>query len=233
MPVKSTFKRNDIYGENFSVITTFEVDTDYLQASYNNALKAIKDKDVIVKGFRPGKAPKEIFERQKSEQATRLARSWIARDLKIEIENDPNLILLSDPVQKAEQFTFEYRGWRYPKIDLAELELDRNDIRGSAISFISSKYIPKDIESELMKGEVGQVLKDSTYLREAIACNLLSRSLNIDVTDNEVDSELGALAVKEGKSFAELEEGRDILREALIQRKVFERLETIEDFKNL
>ncbi|GEM_PF-6108407 len=230
--MKSTFKRSDIFGENFSVVTTFEIEDDYLEASYRNAFKAINDKDVVVKGFRPGKAPKDLLDKQKSEQAKRLAKTWIARDLKTEIEEDPDLVLLSDPVQKGEQFSFEYRGWRYPEIDLSELELDKNDIRGSSINFVSSRYIPQGIEAELMKGEVGEVLKESKYLREAIACNVLSRSLKIDVTDEEVDSELGLLAVREGKSFAEVEEGRDIMREALIQRKVFETLETIQDFTN-
>lgn len=225
--MKSTFKRSDKFGPNFAVTTTFEVAEDYLKASYRNAYNAIKEEELVIKGFRPGKAPKELLEMERSDRAWKLAKSWIARDLRELIEEDATLLLLSDPVQKGDDFVFNYRGWRYPKLEVDALELDPKDIRGSAISLLSSEHIPAGIEKELMKGEVGAVVTDDKHLRDAIAINILTNSLEVDVADDELDAELGVLAVREGKSFAEIEPARDLVREGLIQRKVFEKLETL------
>lgn len=71
------------------------VSSTWMAASFQNALKAIKDSSIVVKGFRPGKAPQHILRSRKTPLAIDTMRDWILQDLTAVLAAEPGFQVVS------------------------------------------------------------------------------------------------------------------------------------------
>lgn len=107
-----------------------EVSSTWMAASFQNALKAIKDSSIVVKGFRPGKVPHEILRLRKTPVAIDTMRDWILQDLTAVLAAEPGFQVVSpvtfsfDPAWKeGEPLKLEatFTCWQFPEISVDTL----------------------------------------------------------------------------------------------------------------
>jgi len=212
-----------------------------MRSSFENAQLRLPVQDFLVKGFRPGKAPKNLLEKKRAERALELAQGWVLDDLRRIIGESLDVLVIGAigaPVSvewsgttSALTATFSYDGWIYPRLDLEELcrhigpgRRTAEELSDLVYEFASSRLIPPGIEHALMRTtELREALAEDTatsqrHLRQALANNLLALALGIEVTSEDVDQTIGEYAIEHSIGFLEAKEELTPILGVYIQR---------------
>ena len=233
-------QRQDIPGPAYRMETRFTVSAEWMRASLENARRDLPADEVVVKGFRLGKAPPPLLERIREERARALASSWVTNDLRAMIEQDPEILLLASPAVPAGigwggiphpfEVVFTYRAWRYPRLEAEVLmrhlkaPAEAASLEERVFTCLSERFIPAGIEEVILaETEVGAVLGDEgaltrRHLRKAIANNLLARTLGVKVDEADLEQAYGALAIEHSRSLIEIREEIEPNREVFLQK---------------
>lgn len=210
----------------FIVESRLTVSASWMRSSFENAQSRLPVQDFPVKGFRPGKAPRNLIEKKRAERAFELARGWVIDDLRrflgeslevlmIETVGAPLSVDWLSP-ETALTAIFRYEGWIYPQLDVAALcrhigpgEHSTEELAERVREYTSSGLIPPGIEHALMRTEEMQhALTDETatagqHIRQALANTTLAMALGIEVTSEDLDKMFGAYAIEHSLSFLE------------------------------
>lgn len=225
----------------FALQTTFTVAATWMRSSFENAQSALPVQEFQVKGFRPGKAPKQLIEKRRAERARELATTWVVDDLRRLLADSLDVLILSPLITPAQvtwestahplSATFTYAGWLYPTVDLAYLtgELRRREttpdnLRERTFELISREMIPAGIEALLMADrDLRSALPDDAgvaraHLRQALVNNLLVRAFDITVSPEDIERAYGEYAIEHSLSFVEAEAELEPMRAIFIQK---------------
>ena len=120
-------KANPIVPQGRAVI---EISSAWMQASFKNALKTVKDSSIVVPGFRPGKVPPQILRKRKTPIATGTMQNWILQDLGEVLGSydsfqivAPGTFSFEPSWREGEPFTVEatFACWSLPELTIDDL----------------------------------------------------------------------------------------------------------------
>jgi len=225
----------------FLIESRLTVSASWMRSSFENAQRALPIQDFPIKGFRPGKAPKQLIEKQRRERAIELARGWIVEDLRRFLGELVDVFVIGSigrPVtlewpkpDSPLSATFRFEGWLYPHLDIDALcrhlqgaEPHSPTFPDQVYEYISSTLIPPGIETALMQAEglrealPVDVAQARQHLRQALANNLLAYGLDIVISEADIDRGYGEYAIQHSLSLLEAKEELEPMFGVFVQK---------------